>query len=124
RLVRVRLETDMRPAGRWEPFADGSRKMATSRVLPLARFATEDGEVWSCLWLQGGFGTKWILVEPPHTAAGDDVVGLVSWLVQPITGRLRWKKRLPLAAGGDVDVCALDDPTWVKPYAANEHPLA
>jgi hypothetical protein len=125
RLVRLRLAPDSPPNGTtWAPVVDGSRKAATSRLLPLARFATESGEVWSCLWLQGGFGIKWVLVEPPRTAAGGEVGELVSWLVRPITGRLRWRKRLPLSAGGDVEVCALEEPTWVKPYAANEHPLA
>ena len=125
RLMRVRLAPDVPPVGTtWAPVVDGSRKVATSRLLPLSRVATEAGEVWSCLWLQGGFGIKWVLVEPPRSPAGGEVGELVSWLVRPLTGRLRWRRRLPLSAGGDVEVCALDDPTWVKPYAVNEHPLA
>jgi hypothetical protein len=93
-------------------------------LLPLARFALEEGEVWSCLWLLGGFGVKWVLIEPPRAPSGGEVSELVSWLVRPLTGRLRWRQRLPLAAGGDVSVCALDEAAWAKPYAANEHPLA
>jgi hypothetical protein len=124
RLVRVRLAPDEAPAGEWAPIAQGPRKAATSRLLPLARVASAEGEVWSCLWLQGGFGVKWVLIEPPRAPSGAEVGELVSWLVRPLAGRLRWRQRLPLSAGGDVEVCALDDAVWAKPYAANDHPLA
>ena len=123
RLVRVRLATDEPAPGRWKPI--GGTGKAANEVLPLARFALADGEVWSCLWLKGGFVSQWVLVEPPRLppAMPGDLAPGSPWLLRSVRGRLHWRRRLPLGAAGEVQVCVLEDAAWVQSDGPNQGAL-
>ena len=120
RLLRVRLAPDLPPSGNWSPVTPGNRASATSRLLALGRFALGDGEVWSCLRFQGSYPVEWVLFEPPKLM-GRPNPGGAPWFVRPLTGRLRWRARLPLGAAGEVEVCALDGATWSAPSEPGGH---
>jgi hypothetical protein len=126
RLLRVRLAPDVPAPGDWAPVGLGKRSTATTRLLPLARFALADGEVWSCLWFKGGYAAEWVLVEPPDVSDGMGAEDAGSWFTRLVVGRLRWRARLPLGATGDVERCALEGATWEVPpdEGTQMHPLA
>lgn len=145
RLLRAHLPAQVAPPGAWAPLAAQGRRGEPSRdrLLPLARLALGNGEVWACAQLNPA-GGMWVLIEPLELAAGAERPapeqrarrGLIGsllgrakgalpaagtpmssqagpWLRRQVRGRLRWRASYPLGAQGEVRHGVLDEPEWL-----------
>ena len=116
RQLRARLPGGA-PAGTWAPPAPHptSVRAGATRLLPLARLALEDGEVWACARMRNGWPAEWVLVDPPpppapSTPASAAALDPPRWLGEVLNGHLQWRARYPLGADGEVERYALLGP--------------
>lgn len=120
RMLRARVAVDDGSAERWQPLLVPRRRRAAEAdmVQPLCRYSLAGVEVWSCLRSRG-FAVEWVLVEPFEMSPGHGS----PWLRLPLYGHLHWRARFPLGAGRDVQVQALQKPSWesTEPSAVDPH---
>jgi hypothetical protein len=101
--------------------AEAPQRSASARILPLARLALGNQEVWPCLHLGRG-KVELLLLVPPAEGSGRLEPQPAPWLLHLLRGTLRWQGRYPLGASGDVSLCSLEDPAWLPQPAPDAHP--
>ena len=129
RLLRVRLTREAGTGdgeGEWvaverSPARRGASKRGMlaplgqpEHIIPVGRMAAGGGEAWACLRLRGQSASGWVLIDPCDLPGGAQTLRTAAgtepaWLRLVLTGRLRWRARLPVGAEGSVERCALEE---------------